>query len=465
MSEKTMTQVGWEEWVNLPDLDLPAIKAKVDTGAKTSALHAFSIEYFGRADRRRVRFGIHPIVDRPDIEVYCTADLKDHREVISSNGERELRPIIESTLSVGGEEWPIEISLTNREGMANRMLLGRTAMRGHLMVVPTESFLLPELSADAYSKRHRSTRASRSLKIGILSREPDSYSTKRLVEAAEARDHMVEVINTLRCYMSVTAHRPRIFCEGEPLDGFDAIIPRIGASITSYGLAVVRQFESMGVYCLNGSAAIAASRDKLFAHQLLARNNISMPVTGFAHSVDDTKDVIKIVNGAPLVLKLLEGTQGRGVVLAETTKAAESAFMAFRGLKADLLVQEFVKEAGGMDIRCFVIGGKVVGAMKRQAPEGEFRSNLHRGGSASSVRITKEERQAAIKAARTIGLRVAGVDLLRSSEGPKVLEVNSSPGLQGIEASSGKDLAGTIMEHLETRLLPPLEAPAKQAQK
>ncbi len=451
--------VGWEEWIGLPDLDLPAIKAKIDTGAKTSALHATSIEYFGSEARRKVRFGIQPLTDRPDILVYCTAPLVEIREITSSNGEREFRPVIETKLQVAGQEWPIEVTLTNRDSMSSRMLLGRSAMTDKLIVQPSESLLLPALSADLYDGgRRRKSRRQRSLKIGILSREPNSYTTKRLVEAAEEMDHMVEVINTTRCYMNITTAKPMIYAQGHSLEGFDAIIPRVGASITSYGMAVVRQFESMGVYCLNGSSAIGASRDKLYAHQLMARAGVGMPVTGFAHSPHDTDDLIQIVNGAPLVLKLLEGSQGKGVVLAETRKAAESVITAFRGLNADLLVQEFVREAEGSDIRCFVIGSKVVAAMRRQAPEGEFRSNLHRGGAASRVRITKEERQTAIKAARVLGLKVAGVDLLRTSHGPKVLEVNSSPGLEGIEKITGKDIAATIIQHVENKLLGPAQS-------
>jgi len=452
-------QVGWEEWISLPDLDIPAIKAKIDTGAKTSALHATSIEFFGSEARRKVRFGVQPLVDRPDIIVYCTAPLIDIREITSSNGEREFRPVIQTTMRVMDQEWPIEITLTNRDGMSSRMLLGRTAMSDKLIVQPSENMLLPVLSHDLYkTDKRRKSRRQRSLKIGILSREPDNYTTRKLIAAAEERDHMVEVINTTRCYMNINSAKPMIYAQSRPLEGFDAIIPRIGASITSYGMAVVRQFESMGVYCLNGSTAIGASRDKLYAHQLMARAEVGMPITGFAHSPRDTDDLINIVNGAPLVLKLLEGTQGKGVVLAETRKAAESVIMAFRGLNADLLVQEFVKEAGGADIRCLVIGSKVVAAMRRQAAEGEFRSNLHRGGAAARVRITKEERQTAIKAARVLGLRVAGVDLLRSNNGPKVLEVNSSPGLEGIETITGKDIAGLIIEHLEAKILGPMPA-------
>lgn len=286
------------------------------------------------------------------------------------------------------------------------------------------------------------------MKIAILSRNRKLYSTQRLVAAAKERGHEVRVIDPLRCYMNVTSMRPSIHIKGEKLEGFDAVIPRIGASITFYGTAVLRQFEMMGVYPLNESVAISRARDKLRSLQLLARKGIGLPVTGFAHAPDDIEDLIKIVGGAPLVVKLLEGTQGIGVVLAETPKAAESVIHAFMGLRANILVQEFIKEAGGADIRCFVIGEKVVATMKRQAPEGEFRSNLHRGGSASVVRITPEERSTAMRAARIMGLNVAGVDILRSNHGPVVMEVNSSPGLEGIEKASGKDIAGLIIDFI-----------------
>jgi ribosomal protein S6--L-glutamate ligase len=290
------------------------------------------------------------------------------------------------------------------------------------------------------------------MKIAILSRNPKLYSTRRLVEAAGQRGHEVRVLDVLHCYMNITSHRPSIHYRGENLTGFDAVIPRIGASVTFYGAAVLRQFEMMGVFPLNESVAITRSRDKLRSLQLLSRKGIGLPVTGFAHAPDDTQDLIKMVGGAPLVIKLLEGTQGIGVVLAETHKAAESVIEAFMGLKAHILVQEFIKEAGGADIRCFVVGDKIVAAMKRQGKEGEFRSNLHRGGSASLIRITPEERATATRAATTMGLNVAGVDLLRSNHGPVVMEVNSSPGLEGIENATQKDIAGMIITYIEKRI-------------
>jgi ribosomal protein S6--L-glutamate ligase len=287
------------------------------------------------------------------------------------------------------------------------------------------------------------------MRIAVLSRKPNLYSTRRLVEAADERGHEVQVVDTLRCYMNITSHRPSVFYRGENLTGFDAVIPRIGASITFYGTAVVRQFEMMGVYSLNESVSITRSRDKLRSLQLLARRGVGLPVTGFAHSTKETEDLIKIAGGAPLVIKLLEGTQGIGVVLAETPKAASSVIEAFRGLKANILVQEFIKESAGEDIRCFVIGDRVVAAMKRKGKEGEFRSNLHRGGMAEMVRITPEERSTAVRAAKIMGLNVSGVDLLRSNHGPVVMEVNSSPGLEGIEKASGKDIAGAIIRYIE----------------
>ncbi|WP_408901272.1 30S ribosomal protein S6--L-glutamate ligase [Photobacterium piscicola] len=287
------------------------------------------------------------------------------------------------------------------------------------------------------------------MKIGILSRNQSLYSTSRLIEAAELRGHEIKVIDALRCYMNINSQKTSIHFKGEDLVDFDAVIPRIGASVTFYGTAVLRQFEMMGVYTVNESVAISRSRDKLRSIQLLSRKCIGMPVTGFASKPDDVKDLLDMVGGAPVVIKLLEGTQGIGVVLAETRKAAESVIEAFMGLKANIMVQEYIKEAGGADIRCFVIGDKVIAAMKRQGAEGEFRSNLHRGGSAALVKITPEERKTAVAAAKIMGLSVAGVDLLRSERGPLVMEVNSSPGLEGIEKATGKDIAGMIIEYIE----------------
>ncbi|MFT5482779.1 MAG: ribosomal protein S6--L-glutamate ligase [Halieaceae bacterium] len=292
------------------------------------------------------------------------------------------------------------------------------------------------------------------LKICILSRNKKLYSTNRLLETSRQRGHEVDVIDTLKCHMDINSSKPGIYFKGRKLEGYDVVIPRIGASITDFGTAVIRQFEMMGVYCLTESIPLGRSRDKLRALQLLSRKGIGMPVTGFAHTVQNSRELIKLVGGAPVVLKLLSGTQGRGVVLAETIKAAESVVDAFTELGADFLVQEFIKEAGGSDVRAFVIGRKVVAAMERSAADGEFRSNLHRGGSARVTKLTPMERATAVKAAQTMGLNVAGVDILRSSRGPLIMEVNSSPGLRGIEEATGKDIAGRILDYIEDHARP-----------
>jgi ribosomal protein S6--L-glutamate ligase len=286
------------------------------------------------------------------------------------------------------------------------------------------------------------------MKIGILSRKSSLYSTSRLREAAEARGHEVRIVDYSRCYMNITSHRPQVLYRGEAL-AFDAVIPRIGASMTFYGTAVVRQFEMTGVFSANESQAIARSRDKLRALQLLSADGIGLPVTGFARSTRDIDGLLGVVGKAPVIIKLLEGTQGVGVVLAETKKAAESVIAAFRQLDANILVQEFIKEAKGADLRAFVVDGKIIASMKRQGPEGEFRSNLHRGGSAASIKLTPEERSTAVRSAKILGLKVAGVDMLRSNHGPVVMEVNSSPGLEGIERSTGKDVADAIIDYVE----------------
>ena len=292
------------------------------------------------------------------------------------------------------------------------------------------------------------------MKIAMLARNPSLYSHRRLLEAAESRGHQIDIINTTQCYVNITAHRPQVKYKGETLTGYDAVIPRIGASITFYGLAVLRQFEMMGVWPLNESVAIGRSRDKLRSLQLLSRQGLGLPVTGFANSAKQAEEIIKMVNGPPVVIKLLEGTQGIGVVLGETMSSAKSVFEAFRGAKVNILVQEFIKEADGADIRAFVIGKRVVGAIMRQGAPDDFRSNLHRGGTAEKIRITPEERSTAVRAAAALGLNVAGVDFLRANHGPVVMEVNSSPGLEGIERATGADIAGQIIAFVESHAKP-----------
>lgn len=443
--------IGKEEWCALPELDLPLIKTRVDSGAKTSALHAFNIRPFKKDGKLYVCFEIHPIQHNRKVTRKCTAEVVDHRSVKNSGGQTEKRYVIKTQISLGNQAWDIEITLTNRDEMGYRMLLGREAMQHRVLVDPALSFCVKQLAEEDAKKSYVRTRSKeKGLKIIILASNPDLYSHRRLLEAGKQRGHDIRFINVKYCYMDVNAHNPGVYYRGgEQLDKIDAVIPRLRPSMTFYGCAVTQQLGGQGAFCLNGATSIAKARDKLRSLQILSTKGIDLPVTGFAHSPQDTKALIKMVGGAPLVVKLLEGTQGRGVVLAETSKAAESVINAFKSLNADILVQEFVKEAQGKDIRCFVIDGKVVGSMQRAAQEGDFRANLHLGGKASAVKVTREEKQIAVKAAKALGLKVAGVDIIRSATGPKVLEVNSSPGLEGIEQITGKDIAGMMIEAIE----------------
>jgi ribosomal protein S6--L-glutamate ligase len=292
------------------------------------------------------------------------------------------------------------------------------------------------------------------MKIALLCRNATLYSHKRLVEAAKARGHEIDVIDHLRCYIDIASSDPEVHYNGESLKGYDAVIPRIGASVTFFGSAVLRQFEMMGVYPLNESVAISRSRDKLRSLQLLSRDGVGLPTTVFAHRTSDATELLKLAGGAPVIIKLLEGTQGIGVVLGETPRAAESIIQAFGGVQTNILVQQFVEEANGEDIRCLVVGDKVIAAMMRKGKDGDFRSNLHRGGSASLIKITPKERATAVKAAKAMGLNVCGVDMLRSNDGPVVMEVNSSPGLEGLENATNVDVATQIIEFLEKNAKP-----------
>ncbi|NYZ68833.1 30S ribosomal protein S6--L-glutamate ligase [Endozoicomonas sp. SM1973] len=446
--------VGSEEWCSFPDIHIPAVKARVDSGAKTSSLHAFNINTFRKGTELWVSFEVHPLQNNRKVTIRCEAKAVDRRSVKSSTGISEKRYVIQTTLNLNGQQWPIELTLANRDSMGYRMLLGREAMIGRMLVDPSSSFCLGELNQDKLNEYYGSTSNQTSgLKIGLLASNPDLYSNRRLMEAGEERGHEMIFLNIKQCYMKLDAENPEVhYRGGHLLSSLDAVIPRIKPSVTFYGCALTRHFESLDTYTLNSAEAIAQSRDKLYSLQLLLKNGLDIPTTGFANSPMDTNDLIEMVGGAPLIVKLLEGAQGRGVVLAETKKAAESVINAFKSLRANLLVQEFIKEARGKDLRCFVIDGKVVASIERQASPGEFRANIHQGGTASVVKVTAEEKKLAIKASKTLGLKVAGVDIIRSDKGPLLLEVNSSPGLEGIETATGRDIAGEMIRAIEKKL-------------
>ncbi len=443
--------LGSEEWCSFPELGIPTIKARVDSGAKTSALHAINIAPFIKNDQNWVKFDINPIQNNLRTVIHCEAPLVDKRIVKSSSGFREQRYVIQSNLKIGDDSWMIEMTLTNRDSMGFRMLLGREAMSGRILVDPEQKYLLGQPSTEnlkTYYQNSEETKAG--LRIGLLASNPELYSNKRIMEAGAIRGHEMHFLNIKECYMKLDATTPEIhYRGGRVLDNFDAIIPRIRPSITFYGCALTRQFEALKVFCLNSAAAITQSRDKLFSLQLLLNHGVEIPTTGFANSPLDTDDLIKMVGGPPLIVKLLEGTQGKGVVLAETKKAAESVINAFKSLNVNILVQEFIKEANGKDLRLFVIDGKIVATIQREALPGEFRANIHLGGTASVIKPTPEEKKIAIKAAKAMDLRVAGVDIIRSSKGPLLLEVNSSPGLEGIEGATNKDIAGEMIAAIE----------------
>ena len=451
MSSKAI--IGSEEWIGLNELRIPFVKARVDSGAKTSSLHAVNIEAYKKGSQAWVNFDVFPIQNDGKRKVRCEAMVVDKRVVKSSSGNREERYVIRTMMTLHEKSWPIELTLTNRDSMGYRMLLGREAMQSRLIVDPSESFLGGKVDESiAMEAYDQGKRQQPGLRIGLLASNQKLYSNRRIIEAAEQRGHHIEFYNIRQCFMKLDASTPQIhYRGGDSIEALDAVIPRIRPAQTFYACALLRLFESLGVFCLNTSESIIQSRDKLFSLQLLLSKGVQIPTTGFASSPLDTNDLIEMVGGSPLIVKLLEGTQGKGVVLAETKKAAESVINAFKSLNANILVQEFIKEADGKDIRCFVIDGKVVAAMQRTAPAGEFRANIHLGGTSSIIRATAEERKLAIKATKAMGLSVAGVDIIRSASGPLVLEVNSSPGLEGIEAATQKDIAQLMIQSIERK--------------
>ncbi len=454
MELKDLSIIGSEEWCTFKDMGIPAIKARVDSGAKTSSLQATNTKVFTKGVQEWVKFEVNPLQDNRSFNMLCEARLVDRRTVKSSSGIAEERLVIKTPVTVGTDTFEIELTLANRDTMEFRMLLGREALNDRYLVNPVQSYCKGDITDDEITVKYAPYVKEKSgLRIALLASNPNLYSNKRIMEAAEARGHEIVFLNVEHSYMKLDANSPEIrYRGGNILKAYDAIIPRIKPAVTFYGCALIRQFDTLGVYCQNSAEAITQSRDKLFASQLFSKNDIHIPITGFAKSPMDTKDLIRMVNGAPLIIKLLESTQGKGVVLAETNKAAESVINAFKSVQTNILVQEFIKEANGQDIRCFVVDGKVVASMQRQAEKGEFRANIHQGGKASVVKITPEEKKLALKAAKVLNLAVAGVDIIRSNKGPLLLEVNSSPGLEGIENATGKDIANIMIMAIEKKL-------------
>ncbi len=446
--------VGSEEWCIFKEFGIPAIKARIDSGAKTSSIQANNIKSFSKKGEDWVKFEVNPLQENRSISIKCESKIIAKRMVKSSLGISEERFVIKTALTLGEDTFDIELTLANRDSMEFRMLLGREALARRYVVDAASINLQMSFTQEEIDKKYEPFIPEKTgLKIALLASNPELFSNKRIIEAGKARGHDMVFLNVQQAYMKFDATEPQVrYRGGNVIDAFDAIIPRIKPSMTFYACALIRQFDAMGVYCLNSAEAITQSRDKLLATQLFAKNDIHIPTTGFANSPLDTKDLIKMVNGAPLIIKLLESTQGKGVVLAETNKAAESVINAFKSVKTNILVQEFIKEANGQDLRCFVVNGKVVASMQRQAAKGEFRANIHQGGSASKIKITSEERKLAIKAAKILNLPVAGVDIIRSNKGPLLLEVNSSPGLEGIENATGLDIANIMIEAIEKKL-------------
>ena len=446
--------IGSQEWCSFENLNIPSIKARIDSGAKTSSIQSTNIKKFKKGKETWVSFDVNPIQDNLSIVVHCESKIVDVRIVKSSSGITDKRFVIMEKVQIGNNSFEIELTLANRDGMDFRMLLGREAMKDRFIVDPSKHYLTSQITDEELEKKYSHLLHEKSgLSIGLLATDKSLYSNKRLMEAGKARGHEMYFYNIQQCYMRLDTVTPEVrYRGGSIIQDLDAIIPRIRPSMTFYGCALLRQFHSIGTYCLNPDTAISQSRDKLFSSQLFSANDIQIPITGFAKSPLDTKDLINMVGGAPLVIKLLQSAQGKGVVSAETDKAAESVINAFKSLQANILVQEFIKEAAGKDLRCFVVNGKVVASIERSAPKGEFRSNIHMGGTAKKIKITQEERRLAIKAAKILNLAVAGVDIIRSNKGPLLLEVNSSPGLEGIETATGKDIANEMIMAIEKKL-------------
>lgn len=442
--------VGSEEWCVFPSLKIPAIKARVDSGAKTSAIHAFNIHSFRRRGEEWVRFYVHPLQNDRKSVVECEAPVVDRRVIKSSTGTAEKRFVIRTAVELGDNYWEVELTLTNRDSMGYRMLLGREAMLGRMLVDPAESFCAGSFTSEELKAFYGETEQQAGLKIGLLASDPDLYSNRRILEAGTARGHEMVFLNIKQCYVKLDRENPEVhYLGGHQLTDFDAVIPRIRPSMTFYGCALTRHFASLGIYTLNSANAISHSRDKLSMLQTLQLADIPIPTSAFANSPVDIEDLIAMVGGPPLLVKLLDGAQHRGIALAETQTQAESLIGRAESRRANMLVQKFVSEAGGKSLRCVVVDGKVVSAVEMTAVLDSYRK---RRPDAYPAGPTDEERQLAVKAAKTLRLKVGGVDMVRSSSGPQVISVTAVPGLEEVERISNKDIAGKMLAAVEKPL-------------
>lgn len=446
--------VGSEEWCGLPDLGIPAIKARVDSGAKTSSLHAFNIRGFTRDQCEWVAFELHPLQHNRRTVVKCEAPVVDKRLVKNTGGLAEKRYVIRTTLHLGGHSWDIEVTLSNRDTMGYRMLLGRQAMTDRILVDPSGSFLRGSFTREEELEKYgHDAGAGESLNIGLLASNPDLYSNQRLLEAGLARGHRIQFFDIRQCYIKLDADSPEIhYRGGRLLNDLDAVIPRIRTALTSYGCALLREFESLGVYALNSSQSIAKSRDRLYMLQVLLKSGIDIPASGFANSPLDTSALVQLTGGTPLVVRLLNREQSQGVMLADSDTAAESLITSARSAGANLMLQEYIQESAGQSLRVFVVDNKVKAAVQREAAPGDFHVNRRHGGLSKRVKISAAERRLAIKAVKTLGLTVAGVDIIRSKRGPLLLDISASPALEIIEKPSGKDMAAVMLASIEKKL-------------
>lgn len=442
--------VGNEEWCVFPSLHIPAIKARVDSGAKTSAIHAFNIQPFQQDGEDWVSFHVHPLQNDRKVVVHCQAPVVDRRVVKSSTGTAEKRYVISTDIQLGDNHWEVELTLTNRDSMGYRMLLGREAMLGRMLVDPAESFCAGEVTDRELNRLYGSEERQSGLKIGLLASNPALYSNQRILEAGSARGHEMVFLNLQQCYVKLDTSNPEVHYLGDhQLTDFDAVIPRIRSSVTSYGCALTRHFSALGIYTLNAADAIAQSRDRLLALQALQSADIPIPTTAFANSPVDVDDLIELVGGPPLLVKMLDGTQHGRIALAEHEEEARALISRGEELHANMLVQKFISEAKGKSLRCVVVDGKVVGSMEMTANLAEP-EKTHRN--ASGVRLSEAEKQLALRAARTMRLKVAGVDMLRSAQGPLVVNVTAIPSLSEVERITKKDIAGKLILAVEKAL-------------